>query len=111
MDFMGRAALAAQAAKPLTKRLAGFSVADPAAVLVGRETILRDGVAVGYLTSGGYGYTVGQSIGFGYVKHSDGVADDWLAAGRYDLVVANDVLPAKITLQPLYDPTNARVKA
>jgi 4-methylaminobutanoate oxidase (formaldehyde-forming) len=39
------------------------------------------------------------------------VADDWLAAGRYDLVVANDVLPAKITLQPLYDPTNARVKA
>ena len=62
--FLGRAALEATAGKPLTKRFAGFTVDDPAAVLIGRETILRDGEPVGYLTSGGYGYTVGKSIGY-----------------------------------------------
>ena len=48
-------------------------VDDPDAVLVGRETILRDGVPVGYLTSGGFGYSVGKSIGYGYVRNEAGV--------------------------------------
>ena len=111
IDFLGRAALEAASAKPLTKRLMGFAVDDAAAVLVGRETILRDGQAVGYLTSGGFGYTLGKSIGYGYVKHTVEVTDDWLTAGRYELVVANQPLPARLTLQPLYDPSSARVKS
>ncbi|MDR7126776.1 FAD-dependent oxidoreductase [Pseudotabrizicola sp. 4114] len=109
--FLGRAALEAVAGQPLKKRLVGFTVADPDAVLVGRETILRDGVAVGYLTSGGYGYTLGQSIGYGYVRHAKGVADDWLTAGRYALVVAGETLPATLCLRPLYDPEGARIRA
>ena len=31
---------------------------------------------VGYLTSGGYGYTVGKPIGYGYVRNAEGVTDD-----------------------------------
>jgi len=110
-DFIGRAALQAQAGRPLAKRLAGFTVADPGAVLVGRETILRNGAPVGYLTSGGYGYTVGKSIGFGYVRNSEGVGDDYLASGDYELVVANERFPAAIALRPLHDPENLKVKA
>ena len=108
MDFLGRAAL--EAAGPLVKRLAGFVVDDPSAVLVGRETILRDGVPVGYLTSGGYGYTVGRPIGYGYVRNAEGVSDGFLTGGRYELVIANEVVPARIALQAPYDPANARVK-
>lgn len=109
--FLGRAALEAVAGRPLAKRFAGFTVDDPAAVLVGRETILRDGQPVGYLTSGGYGYTVGQSIGFGYVRHAGGVSDDWLAAGRYDLVIAGTTTPAQLAMRPLYDPEGLRIRA
>ena len=109
--FIGRAALEGVAAKPLNKRLAGFTIADPRAVLVGRETILRDGVPVGYLTSGGYGYTLGRSIGYGYVRNPQGVSDDFLLSGRYEIVVASEAFPAEIGLAPFYDPTNARVKA
>ncbi|MEZ5754186.1 MAG: FAD-dependent oxidoreductase [Paracoccaceae bacterium] len=109
--FLGRAALEAAQARPLTKRFAGFTLTDPDAVLVGRETILRDGRPVGYLTSGGYGYTLGQSIGYGYVRNPDGVADEWLTSGRYELVVAGDTLPATLALGPLVDPTGARIKA
>jgi 4-methylaminobutanoate oxidase (formaldehyde-forming) len=109
--FMGRSALEAQAGKPLTKRLAGFTVDDPDVVLVGRETILRGGETVGYLTSGGYGYTIGKSIGYGYVRHPEGVTDDFLLSGDYELVVANEAVPAKIGLGAFFDPGNSRVKA
>lgn len=107
--FMGRAALESAQAKPLTKRFAGFTT-HPDAVLVGRETILRDGEPVGYLTSGGYGYTVGSSIGYGYVRRADGVTDGWLDSGSYALVVAGETLPATLTLTPLFDPQGQRVK-
>jgi 4-methylaminobutanoate oxidase (formaldehyde-forming) len=107
---MGRAALEAQAGKPLTKRFAGFTVDDPDVVLVGRETILRDGETVGYLTSGGYGYTIDKSIGYGYVRNPEGVSDEFLLSGDYELVVANEAVPAKIGLGAFFDPENMRVK-
>ena len=90
---------------------AGFAVDDPGAVLVGRETILRDGQPVGYLTSGGYGYTVGKSIGFGYVRNEQGVSEDWIAKGSYSLIVAGQEIPAKVTLRPLVDPDGLRIEA
>jgi 4-methylaminobutanoate oxidase (formaldehyde-forming) len=107
--FLGRDALAA--AGPLAKRFAGFRLADAEAVLVGRETILRNGQPVGYLTSGGFGYTVGAPLGYGYVRNPDGVTEDWLAAGRYSLVVAADEVPATLSLVPFVDPGGDRIRA
>ncbi len=107
--FLGREAAQAFASRPLRKRLACFTV-DPEVVLLGRETILRDGEPVGYLTSGGYGYTVGRSIGYGYVRNEAGVDDEFLRAGTYELVVAMDRVPAVLHTGALYDPGNSRVK-
>jgi 4-methylaminobutanoate oxidase (formaldehyde-forming) len=109
-DFVGRRALETAAGKPPTKRFAGFTVDDPAIVLLGRETILRNGEPVGYLTSGGYGYTVEKNIGYGYVRNADGISDDFLASGDYELVVAMERAPAKIHIEPMYDPAGARIK-
>ena len=109
--FIGREALEAAQVRPLRKRLAGFTVDDPDAVLLGRETILRDGAPVGYLTSGGYGYTLGKGVGYGYVRNPEGVSDDWLLGGGYALVVAGETVPATIGLRPFYDPEGARVRA
>ena len=110
-DFLGRKALEKLAGTALTKRLAGFTVDDKDVVLVGRETILRNGEPVGYLTSGGYGYTVGKNIGYGYVRNAAGVSDDFLKSGDYELVVATEKVPARIHLDPMFDPTAKRVKA
>ncbi|MCA3574235.1 MAG: FAD-dependent oxidoreductase [Aestuariivirga sp.] len=109
--FIGRTALEAAAGKPLTKRLVGFTIADPRAVLVGRETILRNGEPVGYLTSGGFGYTLQRSVGYGYVRNAAGVSDDFLLSGRYELLVASESYPAEIGLTPFFDPTGERVRA
>jgi sarcosine dehydrogenase len=108
--FLGREALEAMAGKPFRKRFAGFLV-DGDSVLLGRETILRDGTPVGYLTSGGYGYTLGQGIGYGYVRNAAGVTDDWLAGGRYELVIAGETLPAVLGTPPFFDPKGERIRA
>jgi 4-methylaminobutanoate oxidase (formaldehyde-forming) len=109
--FQGRAALEAQATKKLPRLLAGFT-ADPSVVLLGRETIYRDGKRMGWLTSGGYGHTVGRSIGYGYVRDPEnGVERDRLLSGRYELEVATMRVPAEIFFDPLYDPTMSRIKS
>ncbi|HZP20617.1 MAG TPA: FAD-dependent oxidoreductase [Bauldia sp.] len=108
--FLGREALARVANALLKKRLSILTVNDPAILLSGRETILRDGKPVGYLASGGWGYTVGANIGLGYVRNPEGVSDNYLTSGRYELEVAAERVPAALRMTPLYDPTNARVK-
>ena len=107
--FMGREALEQQRADGLGKLLACFSV-DPEIVLLGRETIYRDGVPVGWLGSGGFGYTVGRGIGYGYVRHP-GIDRDWLLAGDYQLEVATERVAARLHLEPLYDPRASRIRS
>lgn len=110
-DFLGRRALEGLAGQPLKKRLMGFTVDDPSIVLAGRETILRNGEPVGYLTSGGYGYTLGKNVGYGYVRNADGVSDDYLKSGTYELVVAAEKTPATLHFGPMFDPTMDKIKA
>ncbi|UWR42102.1 FAD-dependent oxidoreductase [Phaeobacter inhibens] len=108
--FKGRAAAEARKAGGVKKMLACFTT-DPGVVLMGRETIYRNGKRVGWLTSGGYGYTVGQSIGYGYIRNPDGVDPDYVLSGDYELEVATQRVPCKVQLGPLYDPSMSRVKA
>jgi sarcosine dehydrogenase len=109
--FQGREAITAQAAKPLPRLLAGFTT-DPSVVLLGRETIYRNGERVGWLASGGFGYTVGRSIGYGYVRRPEqGVDPDFVLSGTYELEVATERVPAAVTLTPLYDAESARIRS
>jgi len=110
IDFLGREAAEAQAAGPLNKRFAGFTIDDPGVVLNGRETILRDGEPVGWLNSGGWGYTLDKNIGYGYVRNGEGVSDDFLASGAYELEVACERVPCEIQTGVLYDPAMKRIK-
>lgn len=110
-DFIGRAPSEAINAKPLKKYLAAFTVTDSNVVLLGRETILRNGVFAGYLTSGGFGYTIGKPVGYGYVRNDEGVTGDFLREGKYELIVANERFAAELHMEPLYDPQNVKVKA
>jgi 4-methylaminobutanoate oxidase (formaldehyde-forming) len=110
IDFKGRAAVQAQRETGVKKMLATFTT-DPGVILSGRETIYRDGVRCGWLSSGGYGHTLGRSIGMGYVRDPGGVDRDYVLSGRYELEVATERFPAEVTLAPLYDPEMTRIKA
>ena len=110
IDFIGRDALLKQQTQALSKRLVGVSVDTGSSTLLGHETILRNGEPVGWLTSAGYGYSVGKPIGYGYVRNPDGVTDDYLATGRYELEVATDRVLCSVHLRPFYDPGMSRIK-
>ena len=109
LPFKGRAAVAAQLAGGVKKRLATFTVA-PEVVLWGRETIYRDGERVGWLSSGGFGHTVQKGIGLGYVRQAGGVEEGFLTTGVWELEVASERVPAVLHLEPLVDPKGVRVK-
>jgi 4-methylaminobutanoate oxidase (formaldehyde-forming) len=110
IPFRGREAVAVQRASGVRKMMATFTTA-PDIILSGRETIYRDGQRVGWLSSGGFGHTLGRSIGMGYVRNPEGVSADYVLSGRYELEVATIRVPAEVSLAPLYDPKMARVKA
>ena len=111
VSFKGRDALVAQQAAPLEKRLACFAVDNPSVVLLGGKTFYRNGRDCGWLTSAGWGYTVGKNIGYGYVRSGNGVSDEYLYGGAYEHEVADKRVPCKLQSGPLYDPEMKRVKS
>ena len=110
IPFRGREAVAAQRGTGVKKLLATFT-AGAGVILNGRETIYRNGERVGWLSSGGYGHSLGLSIGMGYVRNPAGVTADYVLSGDYELEVATVRVPAQVSLAPLYDPAMARIKA
>ena len=109
INFIGRDALISQHKKPLSKRLVGVSVENKL-TLLGRETILRNGERVGWLTSAGYGYSVGKSIGYGFIRSTTGVTDEFLSEGIYELEVATERRACTLHLEPFYDPRMQRIR-
>ena len=109
-EFTGREALLYKQKYPLKKMLACFTIDDPEVVLLGRETIIRNGEVAGWLSSGGWGYTVQKNIGYGYVRHPDGVDREFLDSGSYELEVAAARYDCTLHSGPLYDPGMIQVK-
>jgi 4-methylaminobutanoate oxidase (formaldehyde-forming) len=54
---------------------------------------------------------VGANIGYGYVRNAEGVAEDYLYGGEYQLEVATERVPCRVHRGALYDPKMERVKA
>ncbi len=109
--FKGRDAIALQQESGVKKMLATFTVDDPGINLLGRETIFRNGKRVGWLTSGGYGHSIGKAIGNGYIRNPNGVDLAYINSGKYELEVATKRVPCQVHMKPLYDPGMVRVKA
>ncbi|MDE0310282.1 MAG: FAD-dependent oxidoreductase [Acidiferrobacterales bacterium] len=111
LPFVGREALVRQSNDVLQRRLACFTTQDPDLSLLGRETIYRNGIRVGWTTSAGWGYTVNKNIAYGYVRHEDGVPDEFLYDGTYELEVEEVRIPVEVEAESLYDPTSSRMRA
>ena len=81
-------------------------------MLLGRETIYRDGDRVGWLSSAGWGLHAGETnIGLGYVRSSDVVSIGITSqSGSYQLEVAGDRIACQWHAGPLYDPGNLKLK-
>lgn len=70
----------------------------------GGEPVLRGGRPVGLTTSGGYGYTIGKSLGWLFVR--EGTPRDGLT-----VQILNREIPVTVHSEALYDPQNLRPRS
>jgi len=115
IPFLGREAVEKARAEGPRRRLVSLVLAepeDPAAMIRGGELVLRDGVAIGQVTSGAWGESVGGCVGLAYIRHPDGsvLTPDAVRAGEYQVNVGGRLHPATVTLRPPFDPVGDRVK-
>jgi heterotetrameric sarcosine oxidase gamma subunit len=110
--FIGRDALLRhKESGPLKYRMVQFLLEDPEPLLYGNEIIYRDGVIVGYLQTGAYGFTLGGAMGMGFVENEDGATADFINSGTYEIDIAGERYPARASLRPMYDPEGIRVRS
>ena len=111
--FIGRDALQRlRDCGPIQRRLVQIRLEGAnAPMLYHNEPVWRAGKIVGEITSGGYGHSIGASLGMGYVSCPEGVDAAWLAAEPLQVEVAWQRYPARAQLGPWYDPKSERVKA
>ena len=78
----------------------------PEAVALTGEPVRSGGRIVGRVASGGYGYTVEQSIAYAYLPIAEA------QAGRaLEVEVFGEWIPALVTAEPLWDPLGERIKS
>jgi dimethylglycine dehydrogenase len=87
------------------ERLGTFVIEANGVDCFGGEAIYRNGALAGYVTSGAYGHTVGESLALGYVKpqfFEDGAA--------FEVEVLGKRRPAILSQRPRFDPEGTRMR-
>jgi len=102
-DFIGRAALEAQKAQGVSRRLCTFATTENLP-LTGGETIRAGDDVVSLVTSAAFGPTVNQTILRGYLAR-----DHWDRT-EFTLEVFGERHAIRQVAGPLYDPGNERLK-
>lgn len=107
-DFQGKAALLEAKQRGVARKLVPMVFDDPETVVLGKEPIrvAEDGRVVGYVTSAGYGYSIGRGIVYGYLPSELAAAGTPVAVEYF-----GELHPARVAAEPLFDPKGERLRA
>ena len=105
-DFVGKAAAEKQRAEGVSQKLVTLVIDVDGIDVSNDEAILKDGKAVGYVSSGGYGHHVKKSVAMGYVSVE-------LSEGgtRLQVEILGQMYDAEVQSAPLYDANGANMRA
>jgi len=109
-DFIGRNALLRQKQLGLKRKRVIFTLKDPEPLLYHEEPIYRNGELACGNTHGAYAHFLGCAIGMGYLKNPEGITDDWILNGVYEIEVEGRRIPAQVHLKAPYDPKGEKLK-
>lgn len=110
-DFVGKQALTKQKATGgLSRRLLQFKLDDPDALLYHAEVIFRNGEFAGYIRAGAYGFSLGASVGLGFVESNSPITTDHVKNDRWEIQIANKRYSATASLRPMFDPNMEKIK-
>ena len=104
-EFVGRDAAKAERDGGGERRLVLFDVDARDADAFGDEPIWHGGKVIGWVTSGGYGHTVGKSLALGSVPRA--LAS---ATSAFEIEIIGERRGAKILKEPPYDPSGTRMR-
>ena len=108
--FVGREALLKQRDATKSKRLIQFRVEDPDLLTYHDDPIFRDDVYVGRTTGGMWSHVEDRCLTMAYVNNSDGVSQDWLDDGVWEIEIGTRRRPVTPSIRSFYDPRNQRVR-
>ncbi|MFV1877178.1 GcvT family protein [Nioella sp.] len=104
-DFVGKeATLAAREAGP-KRRLVTMAIEAEGIDVTNDEAVLKDGAAVGYVSSGGYGHRTGQSLAMGYVDAAHAAPGSEL-----EVEILGEMYKARVLDGPSYDANGAHMR-
>jgi glycine cleavage system aminomethyltransferase T len=112
IGFLGREAVEQARKAGPRRRLVSLVLGDPGAMIWGGELVLRDGAAVGQVTSGAWGEALGACAGLAYLRDPDGgvLTPDVIRTGHYQVNVGGDLYPATVTRRSPFDPSGDRIR-
>jgi dimethylglycine oxidase len=87
------------------RRLAPLVIGDQDAVVMGKEPVHVDGRRAGYVTSAGYGFSVGAPIAYAWLPAAAARAGQPVTVQYF-----GDELPATVAEDPLFDPAMTRLR-
>ena len=103
-DFVGKAATEAFKAKGPDRKLVTLTIETEIDVTLD-EAVMKDGEAVGYITSGGYAHHVDRSMAMAYVSTSNAEPGT-----KLKVEILGDQFDAEVQGAPLYDPAGAKMR-
>ena len=75
------------------------------------EVIWRNGKRVGDVRIGSYGHTLGGAVGLAMIENTgEMINKNYLETGQWEIEVADKKFPVRVSLNPMYDPKNERIK-
>ena len=104
-DFVGKAATLAAKNTPPKQKLVTMVIDVDGIDVCNDEAILKDGKAVGYVSSGGYAYRVQKSMAMGYVQ-----AEHASAGTKLHIEILGEFYQAEVLGGPIYDPNGANMR-
>lgn len=111
-DFIGREmALKQKENGPLTRRILQVKVLNPNVFLYHAEIVKRNGVPVGYVRAGSYGHTLGGAVGLVMIEAGEPITLDYINQGKWEIEVAGSTFDALVSIKPLFDPENKKIKS
>ncbi len=109
--FLGREHVVKQKEQgPLKRALVQVLLKDPSKFLFHGEVVLRNGKALGTVRSASYGHTLGGAVGLTMIEANEPVTPEFVEKGSWEIIVANDKVPAVASLRPFYDPESKRIR-
>ena len=103
-DFVGKQATLKFKEEGVARKLVTLTIDTPIDVTLD-EAILKDGIAVGYISSGGYAHHVGQSMAMGFVDSACAAPGT-----KLDVEILGELYTAVVQGAPLYDPSGDKMR-